>query len=88
MAYCYKPNNLWVEHHWMSANGKRQDHKRADLIAVGANVTKLPHSLMHEMIDNVLDSVSQWNRLAKSHAVPKRLRQEIELNLPLGDYEK
>ena len=86
IAYCYKPNNLWVERHWMSANGKRQDHTRTDLIAVGANVTKLPHSLMHEMIDKVLESVSQWNRLAKTHGVPKGLRQEIGINLPLGDF--
>ncbi|MCF6299677.1 MAG: type II toxin-antitoxin system HipA family toxin [Proteobacteria bacterium] len=88
MAYCYKPNNLWVERHWMSANGKRIDHRRADLIAVGANVTKLPHSLMHEMIDNVLDSVAQWNHLAKAHAVPKQLRREINQNLPLMDFRK
>lgn len=88
MAYCYKPNNLWVEQHWMSANGKRKDHTRADLIAVGANVTKLPHSLMHEMIDNVLNSVSQWTSFAKTHDVPKRLRQEIDKNLPLEDFVK
>ena len=88
MAYCYKPNNLWVEQHWMSANGKRKDHSRADLIAVGANVTKLPHSWMHEMIDNVLDSVSQWASLAKTHGVPMRLRQEIEKNLPLRDFRR
>ena len=86
LAYCYKPNSLWVERHWMTANGKRQNHNRADLIAVGANVTKLPHSLMHEMIDSVLESVSQWTSLAKTHGVPKQLRQEIEKNLPLEDF--
>jgi len=88
VAYCYKPNNLWVERHWMSANGKRIGHMRADLIAVGANVTKLPHSLMHEMIDAVLDAVSQWDQLAKQHEVPKQLRQEINQQLALKDYKK
>ena len=87
MAYCYKPNNLWVEQHWMSANGKRINHHREDLIAVGENMTKLPHSLMHEMIDKVLDSVSQWNSLAKTHGVPKPLRLEIDKNLPIRDYK-
>ena len=72
----------------MSANGKRIGHMRADLIAVGANVTKLPHSLMHEMIDAVLDAVSQWDQLAKQHEVPKQLRQEINQQLALKDYKK
>jgi serine/threonine-protein kinase HipA len=72
----------------MSANGKRQDHNRTDLIAVGANVTKLPHSLMHEMIDNVVESVSQWKKLAKQEDVPKGLRREIEKNLPLRDFRR
>ena len=83
VAYCYKPNNLWVERHWMSANGKRSQYARSDLIAVAENMTKLPHSLINEMIDSVIDAVSQWNQLAKLHEVPTALRKEITKNLVL-----
>lgn len=86
IAYCYKPNNLWVERHWMSANGKRINHTRADLLAVAANMTKLPHSLINKMIDSVIEAVSQWEQLAKEHAVPKALRKEISRNLPLAEF--
>lgn len=86
IAYCYKPNNAWVERHWMSANGKRIDHNRADLIAVGQNMTKLPLLFMNQAIDKVIESVSQWNHLSKENEVPTRLRKEIAKNLPLSDF--
>ena len=88
MAYCYKPNNAWVERHWMSANAKRINHNRKDLIAVGQNMTKLPLPELHQMIDKVLESVSQWSFLAKQHEVPDTLRKEITGHLLLKDFIK
>jgi len=41
---------------------------------------------MHEMIDKVLESVSQWQKLAKNNGVPKVLRLEIGGNLVLGEF--
>lgn len=86
MAYCYKPNNAWVEQHWMPANGKRINHSRKDLIAVGQNMTRLPLSDLNDMIDQVVDSVSLWAVLSRQHEVPEPLRKEIEKNLPLADF--
>jgi len=85
VAYCYKPGNVWVEQHWMSANSKRKMHHRKDLIAVGQNVTKLPIKDLNAMIDSVLDSVSEWRYLSKNHGVPSVLRHEIQGNLLLKD---
>lgn len=81
VAYCFKPGNAWVGQHWMSANAKRSNHNRNDLIAVGQNMTKLPIKDMHELIDKVIDSVSEWDQLSKDHGVPKILRDEISVNL-------
>jgi serine/threonine-protein kinase HipA len=88
LAYCYKPGNAWVERHWMPANLKRIDHNRQDLIAVGQNMTRLPLPELHQMIDNVLEAVSQWDILAKEYEVPDGLRKEISGNLPLADFNR
>ncbi len=86
VAYCYKPGNAWVERHWMSANAKRNGHNRNDLIAVGQNMTRLPIKELHHIIDNVVDSISEWEHLSKEHDVPKLLREEISSNLLLNDF--
>lgn len=86
VAYCYKPGNAWVEQHWMSANGKRRNHNRKDLIAVGQNTTRLPVPELHNMIDEVLESISCWPELARQHAVPEALGKEIANNLLLSDF--
>lgn len=86
VAYCYKANNDWVERHWMPANGKRINHSRQDLIAVGQNMTKLPLPELHTIIDSVLEAVSSWSELARQYEVPDALRKEIEQNLPLTDF--
>ena len=88
MAYCYKANNPWVERHWMSANGKRINHSRKDLISVGQNMTRLPLPELQQMIDSVMESVSQWSVLSKQYEVPIALRNEISNNLPLNDFVK
>ncbi len=87
VAYCYAPNNLWVEQHWMSANGKRKNHTRRDLVAVAQNATKLPISELNIMIDSVLESVSNWEHLSKEHEVPKALRKTISNNLLMKDFK-
>lgn len=86
MAYCYKPNNAWVEQHWMPANGKRIQHTRKDLIAVGQNMTRLPLSDLNDMVDKVVDSISLWTELSREYEVPEPLRSEIEKHLPLADF--
>lgn len=86
VAYCYAPNNLWVEQHWMSTNGKRKNHTRADLLAVGQNATKLPVSEMNRIIDTVIEAVSNWDHLAKEHGVPESLRKTISRHLLIDDF--
>ena len=88
VAYCYAPNNLWVEQHWMSANGKRKNHNRKDVLAVGQNMTKLPVSEMNLMIDKVIDSVASWDVLANRYQVPENLRKTISSNLLIDDFKQ
>ena len=88
VAYCYKANNARVERHWMPANGKRIDHNRGDLISVGRNMTRIPVSELHQLIDEVIESVNCWDALALEYEVPADLRKEISDNLPISDFKK
>lgn len=86
VAYCYKENNLWVGQHWMSANGKRKEHSIEDLIAVGRNVTSLPHSFFKETVEKTIDSLSDWVVLAKEFDVPKNLIDEINKGIDFKQF--
>ncbi|MDQ7049004.1 MAG: type II toxin-antitoxin system HipA family toxin [Enterobacterales bacterium] len=86
IAYCFKPGNLWIEQHWMSANGKRKNHRREDIISVGRNSTKLPISEMNKIIDRVIESLSNWDRLANEYEVPSLLRKSISKNLSIINF--
>jgi serine/threonine-protein kinase HipA len=54
----------------------------------GIDMTRLPLSALHQMIDNVIEAVSQWSILSKTFEVPEALRSEISGNSPLADFSK
>ena len=87
VAYSYKPGNAWVEQHWMSANSKRQNLTRADLLRVGQNSTRIPTSELKYMIQMVYDSVQNWEKLARENEVPKNLISVIDKTLPLRGFK-
>ncbi len=70
----------------MPANLKRSKHNRQDLIAVGQNMTRFALTDLQQIIDRVIESVSQWDSLSKKYEVPENLRKEISNNLPLNDF--
>ncbi len=83
LAYSYKPGSQWINSHWMSLNGKRDDFTRSDFYSL----EKLSPIFTRGKIDNILDEttaqVAQWRTIATEYDVPKSLIEEVESNLCL-----
>lgn len=87
VAFSYKPGNPWVEQHWMSLNGKRSQHSRADFYALSdVHLPKVSRKEIDTIIDEVIASVAQWPELAKVHEVPTALADSISRHLKLRDF--
>jgi serine/threonine-protein kinase HipA len=83
MAYSYNPTGAFTSLHQMSINGKRDGFTRSDLlrIARSMNIKKAP-----EIVEEVVEAVSQWNKIAGDCGVPperiKRIGKTHRLRFP------
>lgn len=80
LAYSYKPGSRWVNSHWMSINGKRDNFERADFYTFTKLSPIFNKRKIDRIIDNTIEHVSTWSSLAKQHNVPKTLMKEIHKN--------
>lgn len=83
LAYSYKPGSTWVNSHWMSLNGKRDDFTREDFYSLESLVPSFSRRKIDRVIDRTVESVSRWRDLARGNGVPGSLVGEIESNLRL-----
>lgn len=83
LAYSYKPGSKWVNSHWMTLNGKRDDFTRADFYSLERVSPLFTRNYINETIDNTIEQVSRWRRLAVENNVPELLIKEVEGNLQL-----
>jgi len=83
LAYSYKPDSKWVNSHWMSLNGKRDDFSRKDIYTLESLVPLFSKRKIDRIIDETIEQVSQWSKLARESEVPKFLIDEIDSNLRL-----
>ncbi|RLA19077.1 MAG: type II toxin-antitoxin system HipA family toxin [Gammaproteobacteria bacterium] len=79
LAYSYKKESPWVNAHQMSLNGKRDNFIREDLLTVGMLIGNFKKEAK-QIIEEITDVVSQWNRYAKKAEVFKPLANEIKQN--------
>ncbi|MTC74261.1 type II toxin-antitoxin system HipA family toxin [Providencia sp. wls1919] len=84
LAYSYKPGSKWVNSHWMSLNGKRDDFTREDFYSLIKLSPAFSKQKIDNIIDETLDVVSKWKKLAKEWDVPAELADEINKNLRLN----
>lgn len=84
LAYSYKPGSPWVNSHWMSLNGKRDDFVKQDLYSLEKISPLFSRRKIEHMLDEVCAAVSQWSALAQEWQVPEILRAEIAQNLRLS----
>ncbi len=69
MTYAYNPQGGFTALHQMSVNGKRDNFTQEDLqkMAVAINIKKA-----HEIIEEVIYAVSQWNKIAHECGIPEK----------------
>ena len=78
ITYSYKPGGTWTDVHQSSIHGKYYDFNKRDLIALGeAFGIKKPN----QIIEEIINGVSEWPSIAKSLEIPNQRIQEIENNL-------
>ena len=80
LCYSYKPGGRWIGLHQLSLNGKQDEFTRQDLLTVGENMGIRRCS---EIIEEVVESVSSWNTIAKDCGVRENHIAEIEKSLLL-----
>jgi serine/threonine-protein kinase HipA len=80
VIYSYNPHGLWTKRHQMSVNGKRENIDYKDLLTIAnENNIKAPK----EIIDQVVETVSNWKKYAKEAGVQIEKINEINKNLKL-----
>lgn len=84
IAFSYKPGSKWVNSHWMTLNGKRDDFTREDFYSLAPVSPLFSKRRVNNIIDEVIASVSRWQELATEHEVPSGLIKEIQQSLRLS----
>ncbi|WP_435237498.1 type II toxin-antitoxin system HipA family toxin [Psychromonas sp. PT13] len=83
IAYSYKPGNKWVNSHWMSLAGKRDNFIRDDFYGFERLSPIFTKSKINDIIDRTLAVVSTWKTVAMENDVPKSLIEEVNQHLRL-----
>ncbi|HEC73251.1 MAG TPA: type II toxin-antitoxin system HipA family toxin, partial [Methylophaga aminisulfidivorans] len=83
LAYSYKPGSKWVNSHWMSLNGKRDNFSREDFYSLERVSLLFTKHYIDRVLDEIIEKVSQWAVLATEHEVPTSLIDEVASNLRL-----
>ncbi|MBB1274721.1 type II toxin-antitoxin system HipA family toxin [Psychromonas sp. SR45-3] len=83
IAYSFKPGNKWVNSHWMSLAGKRENFNREDFYQFERLSPIFTKTRINEVIDETIEIVSTWKALAVENEVPNSLIEEVNQNLRL-----
>lgn len=78
LCHAYRPGSKWVSQHALSVNGKRKEITKSDLLKIGESIRCKKAS---EIIDEINDTVNQWEKFADDANVKKNLRDQIALSL-------
>lgn len=78
ICHAYRPSSIWVSRQSLSINGKREHINRNDIriLAEQMNIKK-----PNELIEEVTQSVNNWNKFAKQVEVDKKLTVAIQKTL-------
>ena len=78
LCHAYRPDSKWVSQHALSINGKRENILKEDLLKIGESIK---NKKAKQVIEEISDTVSQWNYFASSVSVDLKLRNEIDKTL-------
>ena len=74
ICYSYDPENIWVNQHSLSINGKHKNITKRDLLTL-AKANRIKNG--EKIIDDIKVVVSNWNEYAESVYVNPELRDSI-----------
>src|SRR5690554_3632514 len=74
LCHAYRPGSEWVSQHALSINGKRKGISKSDLLVIGESIKCKKAS---EIIDEINDTVNQWNKFADEVEVAPTLKDNI-----------
>jgi serine/threonine-protein kinase HipA len=74
VCHAYRPGSEWVSQHALSINGKRNGITKEDLLLIGKSIN---FKKAATAIDQITDTVSQWNKFANEQQVSPTLRDAI-----------
>jgi len=80
VAFSFKPGSKWVNNHWMTINGKRDEFGREDFYSFQSLSPLFSKRKIDEILNEVIASISHWPNLAREHGVPKAFAQFIAEN--------
>lgn len=84
LAYSYKPGSQWVNSHWMTLNGKRDHFTREDFYIFEKLSPVFSKARINQIINETVEAMSMWRKLATEHGVPASLIDKIESNLRMS----
>jgi serine/threonine-protein kinase HipA len=82
VTYAYNPTGRWTNHHQMTINGKVDGFTREDFKAV-AQVAGLKRGRPEAILTEVMGTVEEWPRYAKTAGIPGSQRDGISRALRL-----
>jgi serine/threonine-protein kinase HipA len=82
LTFQYKPGGSWTNVHQSSINGKFDGFTRADLLSIGQT---FGIKKAGQLIDEVLEAVSHWKRIALELAIPEDDINAVADNLRLQE---
>ena len=80
----YKPGSPWVSNHWVALNENRDDFTREDLYTFEKLSPLFSKRKVDTIVDETIEHVSKWSKLAVENGVPEILTQVVTSNLRLG----
>ena len=84
LAYSYKPGSHWVSKHWMTLNGKQDNFTRSDFYSFEKLSPIFSKRNIDDILNQTIEAVSYWNKLASEQEVPSSLIKEVSQNLRLS----
>lgn len=81
LAYSYKPDSHWVSKHWMTLNGKQDNFTRDDFYSFEKLSPIFSKRTIDDMLNQTIEAVSQWDKIAAEQEVPNSLIKEVSRNL-------
>jgi len=83
LAYSYKPDSHWVSKHWMTLNGKQDNFTRDDFYSFERLSPIFSKRNIDDVLNQTIEAVSHWDKLASEQDVPQSLIKEVSQNLRL-----